>query len=144
MNKYDNKRTATPIRERILNKIIIDANDCWIWQGKYFNKWGYSKIVVGSRRDGSRRSVFTHRASYEAFIDKIGDNLQIHHLCNNTKCVNPDHLQPLTAAEHNKHKTRLSCGICGTLKEHKYNRLVCLPCQRKRVREYMRRRRSKS
>ncbi len=39
-----------------------------------------------------------HRLAYEAAIGPIPEGLVIDHLCRNRKCLNPDHLEPVTLA----------------------------------------------
>lgn len=46
------------------------------------------------------RSVLAHRAAYEAFVGPIPKGLTIDHLCRNTRCVNPSHLEPTTIKEN--------------------------------------------
>lgn len=49
----------------------------------------------------------THRLSYENFKGKISKELEIDHLCNNRRCVNPDHLEAVT------HLTNIQRGLSG-------------------------------
>jgi hypothetical protein len=37
-----------------------------------------------------------HRAAYAHFVGPLDDELQIDHLCRNTACINPDHLEQVT------------------------------------------------
>lgn len=68
-------------------------NGCWEWAGA-ISTAGYGQIFV----DGRHRPA--HRISYEAHVGEIGDGLHIDHLCRNRKCVNPDHLEPVTPVEN--------------------------------------------
>ena len=73
-----------PIKQRLLEKIVIDENGCWIWRGCIASK-GYASIIV----DGKSR--LAHRLSYEAFIGPLGTLLACHK-CDVRRCINPDHL----------------------------------------------------
>jgi len=88
-----------PFKERILGRIVKDANDCWNWTGPR-NAKGYGHTFFGSRVDGTRRNVATHRAAYEAWKGPIPEGMQVDHLCFNTACCNPDHLDVVTSAEN--------------------------------------------
>lgn len=79
------------IEDRIKSK-ITKKNGCWIWKGAVF-KSGYGQLRIGGRNG---RLMRAHRVSYECFREKISDGLEIDHLCRNTLCVNPDHLQAVT------------------------------------------------
>ena len=58
------------IRERIYLKSIPDSEGCWIWQGGK-KKAGYGTLQVGSRKDGTRKTIMAHRASYAAFKEEM-------------------------------------------------------------------------
>ena len=79
---------------RVINKIDWSGN-CWVWIGA--NTGG--EHPYGVTWDGTRR-VKAHRFSYEASGRTIPDGLVIDHLCRNTRCVRPSHLEPVTAAEN--------------------------------------------
>lgn len=103
MDKPIVKRTVgTPI-ERFFNKIERHREDhCWQWIG-FTDAKGY-----GAFGDGEG-VVRAHRFAYEHFVAPIPDGLQIDHLCRNTSCVNPLHLQPVTAKE-NTHRAPTHSG----------------------------------
>jgi HNH endonuclease len=67
---------------------------CWVWQTNKDGKgYGVFMVSLSSHKQAARRA---HRWAYEAMVDKIPDGLVIDHLCRNTSCVNPGHLEPVT------------------------------------------------
>lgn len=80
-------------KDRLLTKVIAGPNCCWQWTGSK-QQQGYGFFWNGER------SVVAHRASYEMFVGPIPEGLQLDHLCRNTSCVNPQHLEPVTAQEN--------------------------------------------
>jgi hypothetical protein len=63
---------------------------CWTWQGAK-TPAGYG--LIGRRVDGKQTMRYVHRVMYEATKGPIPTGLSIDHLCRNTLCVNPDHLE---------------------------------------------------
>lgn len=76
---------------------------CWVWV-RQRNKHGYGHVCVGTRRSNTGKTcgigAGAHRVSYELHIGKIPAGLQIDHLCRNRACVNPQHLEPVSAKEN--------------------------------------------
>lgn len=88
------------VEVRFLNKIDFpeDQDGCWTWKA-YVDRDGYGTFYVG-HVNGKRIDMKAHRFSYELFRDKVPNGLVIDHLCRNTSCVNPFHLEPVTSLEN--------------------------------------------
>lgn len=80
--------------ERMQAKIAV-TGDCWIWTGAK-NPKGYGSVSNGKK--GS--SALAHRKSYMLTVGPIPNGYEIDHLCENTSCVNPEHLEAVTPEEH--------------------------------------------
>lgn len=84
-----------PEAERFFAKVNkATESGCWEWTAALSS--GYGKF----HKYGQIRMVYAHRWSYEHHVGPIPDGLVIDHLCRNTKCVNPDHLEPVTQGEN--------------------------------------------
>lgn len=79
--------------ERIGEKIQPQPDGCWLYTG---GTQAYAR-VQGNRQG---RQMQAHRFVYEVLVGPIPDGHVLHHTCHNTRCVNPDHLQPLTRSDH--------------------------------------------
>lgn len=62
-------------------------HECWPWRGS-FNSHGYGRY-------GATPAKMAHRLVYERHRGHIPDGLVLDHLCRNTACVNPWHLEPV-------------------------------------------------
>lgn len=74
---------------------VIQTDGCWEWQGCVNNR-GYG--TISTKRGQSPKYV--HRVSYEEHVGPIPEGLVLDHLCENTICVRPDHLDPVTQDEN--------------------------------------------
>jgi HNH endonuclease len=82
------------LEERMLQRIQIRSDGCWIWTGKK-SADGYGRIII------HQQFFYAHRVSYELHKGAIAPGLVLDHLCKNRICVNPNHLEPVTARENN-------------------------------------------
>jgi hypothetical protein len=69
------------------------SSGCRVWKGK-LNGNGYGVLVL--KRRGERLDLLAHRLAYELERGRIGDGLEIDHLCRNRRCINTDHLEAVT------------------------------------------------
>lgn len=91
--KIQHPRKIKLLTERVSKKILINENDCHVWQGKK-NGMGYGRI------DYMGRYLYVHRVTYEMKNGSIPVGLVIDHLCRNTSCCNPEHLEAVTNEEN--------------------------------------------
>lgn len=90
------KRTPS---ERFMSMVAKCPNrGCWLWTGA--KKQGYGYFYDGSRANDRGPNHRAHRWIYEHLVGPIPDGLQLDHLCRVRHCVNPAHLEPVTAGEN--------------------------------------------
>lgn len=115
------------------------TDTCWLWRGTVAPN-GYGSIVH------NRKPAIAHRWAYEHFVGTIPAGLQLDHLCRVRACVNPAHLEPVTAQENTRRAMRSHC-----VNGHPFDaantwlhrgKRYCRECRRRRVREYQARRAS--
>ncbi|RIS38520.1 hypothetical protein D2E60_21575 [Mycobacteroides abscessus] len=71
---------------------VDDVTECWNWSRRIND--GYPVQRIGSK------SVAMHRLALESSLMKPLGSQAAHHICANSRCVNPDHLQPVTHREN--------------------------------------------
>jgi len=72
---------------------IRKTDTCWIWLG-YKTELGYGRYWYG------KKQVMVHRLAYELCVGNIPEGLELDHLCRNTSCVRPEHLEAVTHQEN--------------------------------------------
>lgn len=85
------RRRGTAL-ERLWQR-VEKGEGCWIWPDAT-NDAGYGQV----HHQG--RVVYVHRLAYEQLVGPIPEGLVLDHLCRNTRCVNPAHLEPVTIGEN--------------------------------------------
>lgn len=78
---------------RFLAKVEEDASGCWVWQAHVLPT-GYGVFKLRGKMRGA------HRVAYELLVGPIPTGLHLDHLCRNRRCVNPEHLEPVTCLEN--------------------------------------------
>ena len=130
-----------------MHEYVDVQGDCWIWQ-REIDRHGYGRV----RKQGHNRRA--HRLVYELLVGPIPDGMTIDHLCRVRSCVNPDHLEPVTATENVRRSPLVTPTHCVNghlladgnvyVSAGRPTWKVCRLCQRKRSRDWMRRKRSTS
>lgn len=95
--------TTRQVMNAFSENYMISPAGCWEWTG-WKNNWGYPTI-----RDESGRPDGAHRFIYRVLIDVIPKGMHIDHLCRNKLCVNPEHLELVTASENRRRQQGDQC-----------------------------------
>lgn len=75
------------------------VGECLVWQGHAPNgRYGTWKMYVA----GTKTTKYVHRLAYEINKGPIPKGLTIDHLCFNKLCIDPNHLEAVTAEENNQ------------------------------------------
>ena len=83
------------VKYRFFDKVIKAGNyECWEWKGST-SKNGYGNMNVGKGV-----VISAHRISYMIEFGDIPDGKVILHICDNKKCVNPNHLRARSSKEN--------------------------------------------
>ena len=79
---------------KIFSRIKVDpSTDCWNWMGGLDQ--GYGRIQWQGRRYKAHRLLYLWKFNnLEEWKNKQSNEMD--HLCNNRRCVNPDHLRLVT------------------------------------------------
>lgn len=118
-------------------------NGCWNWiAGKKLGGYGEFKPFLGQGKNNRA----THAIMWEIRNGAIPKGLHIDHLCRNTSCLNPKHLEPVTPQENlrrggsasalNARKTHCKCGREFDVFRKSRNGRGCSHCLREATRRY--------
>lgn len=87
-----------PLMEHVWASVDF-SGPCWEWTGGTGPR-GHGH--VDKRIDGKPRRLMVHRVVWEYLVGPIPADLELDHLCRNTCCCNPDHLEPVTSGENTR------------------------------------------
>jgi len=129
--------------DTVFSKIVSSSyGECQEWTGP-LKKNGYGQITL-TISTNQTKNFYAHRLIYKLTKGEIPDGMEIHHVCWNRKCVNPEHLTVVTHMENMNlmnPEPRVLKSEC--LRGHKFNekntlwssgRRICRECKRDRER----------
>jgi hypothetical protein len=108
------------------------TSSCWIWRGT-MSPGGYPRFssLIHSK------TMLAHRFSYETFVGELKEGMQIDHLCKNTRCVNPVHLDQVTPRENTLRSNGITAQYSrqtSCISGHPYNNIDTLYLRSGRIR----------
>jgi len=122
------------------------TSGCWLWT--VATNGGYGRL----RHPELGVSYYAHRYAYEYLVGAIPDHLEIDHLCNVRRCVNPDHMELVTRKENldrrrDRMRKRTVCrhnhSLTGdNLYINPNGTLICRACRNESARQFRIRRKS--
>ncbi len=74
-----------------------NAQACWLWTGKT-DRSDYGRLNTCG--EGSKTVTLMAHVAMAAIFFEIPEGHQVDHLCRSRPCINPDHLEPVTASEN--------------------------------------------
>ena len=83
---------------RLFKSRINYTDTCWFWTGSKQPSKAIGKFY--GRFFHRHASLFAHRVAYVLHGGILVDGMTIDHLCGNTLCVNPKHLEQVTLLEN--------------------------------------------
>lgn len=121
---------------------VRKTKSCWLWIGGKASG-GYGKFRMG------KKTCLAHRISYEISNGKVLNSFTLDHLCRNRICVNPIHLEPVTAKENILRGIGLAASNARKVqcpRNHPYDRIApngqryCVQCKAISVSKYRKKR----
>lgn len=95
---------------------------CWIWN-RHINKTSGYALMSRWHANHRDKSRYAHRYFYALVIGPIPEGLQLDHLCKVRCCVNPNHLDPVTAEENCHRASKISTQQRTEILELRRNRM---------------------
>lgn len=104
---------------RLLTRHEKAEDGCWCWTGYTDGRYGLISIKGKEEK--------AHRASYSHFKGPIPEGMVVRHRCDNTKCINPDHL--VLGTQFDNMRDMVERGRCrpGTQKYEDRTKFIGMP-----------------
>ncbi len=78
-----------------LDSLVGNQKECWEWQ---WSRAGRGLLYGSALWNGKQTTA--HRVAYQYWVGNIPKDMTVDHICRNTLCVNPQHLQILSRADN--------------------------------------------
>lgn len=135
--------TPWDLPKNMRSKVAINDAGCWLWTGAR-QKEGYGRVKHEDK------TPLTHRLAYELLVGPIPSGLHLDHLCRVRRCINPEHLEPVTQQENIRRGAAIvlatpnyPCGHPRTTEnshrlrwKNRPSALVCRTCRREASRRW--------
>lgn len=92
-----------PVLKDPMKMYVVNDGGCWVWTGDI--QRGYARLA----------GRLMHREMYRRIKGEIPEGLQLDHLCRNTACVNPDHLEPVEQKENVRRGNVARLTVCDVM-----------------------------
>jgi hypothetical protein len=93
---------------------------CWCWTGRKVSAYGYGRLNLYVPDLACAKPVTAHVPSwvmletgimapgplYLAYLELRCSGLELDRLCHETRCINPDHLEPVTPQQNSARRYR--------------------------------------
>jgi hypothetical protein len=108
MHKEHSGPKPTPwTQARLLRRIAVDSNGCWIWLASSVKGTGYGQASVNGR------PMSAHRLAWILFRGSITSGLMVCHRCDVRLCCNPEHLFVGTGTDNMRDASRKGRTLSG-------------------------------
>jgi len=113
--------TDREAHDRFWRNVRFEPGGCWVWTGPRQRK-GYGIFYLWSL-NGKQRRTPAHQFSYSFIHGAVPSGYELDHLCRETSCVHPLHVEPVT------HRENMARGLPGgviKLGEIAYAKPLCV------------------
>jgi len=84
----------TPVAIARFNRHTKKTDGCWLWLGSSTSRgYGTASVIIKYGKKYITKNVMAHRLALLIYAGVNPKDKNVLHTCDNTKCVNPDHLK---------------------------------------------------